>query len=1272
MLNSRHYSGVAWVTLVAVVVGFQPWVAMAATPARAGVAAPKPYMTIPAARSLPASPARQYNTIPMTPAKPPANPPVVITPPAVYKPPTPGSVLDIKANSRISTTTPVITPLPLPTATPLSYEQLRDAAVKAEKNAQKSQLLFNQKSAVTEANAATFMAAVKQSGFSDLLNQPESAPKTDPKAGRYEVSPPKATVVTDKIGDSGAEIEVVPCNQLLGIAILSTWAGQSFKTSDGKTFNSYKAAKDYVLKADVLKNPIQVGKTGKISQQSINEPYIQCLHIKDMSAQLGFPKKFADKIALDDPSGWESKLQNYYVVMQGYKDAAQGWMAAESHLDNQCAKMILEAEAKDPKLEGLAVDAYGFWLATKLRYYYLFDNPQPMLPNEASIFDNLQIQKIFQGLASGQVDTSGYRAFLSGLYSSANGLSALLRLDRAFGFAAGYASLLKAERKLTERVAQAAAAAKAAASKAANASSSGVTGQLNVANANLTGKGNTITSINATNQAPIQTQNAMALNPIPTLDADMAALSDRAVEVFYGLGIPILDRTKIYGSTPLWVFVTNYAHDMDKYFFALKDTSKSFVVKNGGFDIYDSVAGWHKMQIEWHMPVKTTPQDFFNVSYPTFAKTLTYPADGSCPHVSFKGSDLFDICQSYLAQYRFEDSYLAAHPLHEVLSRSAKEQDDLLNVKIHYWNEKDQKYYVDLPASAATPKFLMGVTNAFGVSAATMLAVRGGPPGVYKGDKAGNLLLDLGGWKQNASEFSTYVEKGLQADKAGGYPYGTFSKQMQNFSSVAFLFHPISVGFGTCSIYETLFSPYGPHVGSYIAKSPLGYSCIDYTYPLLMLYMPDQPSKKTATLFRGLRRLHQWVEDLVIPNALAYSVGISEESGGSGGGGGTVATVVALIAGFFGSGSGSSSGGGGGSSGAKSATEIAAQNDAAAEQAQQKQTQASVAEANKVAAGTKAIDKAIDLPNWYNGSNCASIQACVANIKAVNNNLQAFGTELSTSTFSVMTELGKDVSASNSFMQAAYLQHELQKIGETLLKSQEFQTMLGKAQANAEAIVQNPSWQDRLFQQSVVNGGSIIPGTVTPENYAEKEQQFKKLFSDANEVSSNSINHHVYPYFFGQDIQAANENGTIWVDVAKLADGYFSFMVSGNDLNAKLKAFEGFSSTQVSQSFENYVTAAFAHELAHNRGTILALMGLSPAGDAFHVQMGDADHASIFPNMSASTGIPISLYDGMKNGTYNGFTDPNKARSLLINDFHSLATRSVGTASTGGSGAPTQ
>lgn len=65
MLNCHRYRGVSWVTLVAVVVSFQPWIAMA------GTASTKRYTTIPAARSsapaarsAPSKSSQQVNTTP--------------------------------------------------------------------------------------------------------------------------------------------------------------------------------------------------------------------------------------------------------------------------------------------------------------------------------------------------------------------------------------------------------------------------------------------------------------------------------------------------------------------------------------------------------------------------------------------------------------------------------------------------------------------------------------------------------------------------------------------------------------------------------------------------------------------------------------------------------------------------------------------------------------------------------------------------------------------------------------------------------------------------------------------------------------------------------------------------------------------------------------------------------------------------------------------------------------------------------------------------------
>lgn len=775
--------------------------------------------------------------------------------------------MDIKANSRISTTTPVITSLPLPTTTPLSYEQLREAAVKAELNAQKSQLLANQATAAFEASAAIFISAVKQAGFSDLFNLPASTPKTADKAGFYEVS--KLAVakkgktqvgkVVDKYnaGVTDESMDVRPCNQILGI-ILPKWAGQPFKTSDGKAFNSYNAARDDVLKKDFLKNPIKVGTTGKVSQEGISDPYTKCLNIEDMSAQLGIPKKFADKIALDGADIWEPQLQKYYTAVQNYQDAVQDWLAYETHLSDLCANMILVAEAKDSKLEGVAIDAYGFWLATKLRYYYMFNSTKPMLPSEKSLFVDLKVQKIFQDWSKGSIDTSAYRAALTEMLTSAAGPSALRRLDTAFGFAAANAASLKTETTLTKRVAKAT-IAKAAADKAAAAksgpSASIATGPLNYGTTGLTGGAITNTSIAANNtvanKVPTRTTNPVMVNVTVTSDPEMAALSDRLLEAYYVLAVPVLDRTKKHGFTPTWVFITDFAYDMDKYFFALKDKSKSFAFKNGGFDIYDSVAGWHKMQVDWHLPY------------------------------GFKVRSQRDY---YPYGYEFFYSYTSDHPLYEVLSQSARAQDYWMtkkvdvrsNVAISLSQTKLQVEFSQYPALDVTPKYLLGITNAFGVSAATMLSAhsdatltidrlgftdsRGSDIKVIQKD-----FLNVEVWKQEIKYFFSYLEKGLKANKDQGNPNVVAAKEIKSFSSVAALFHPISVGFGNCSIYQTLFSPY---------HERLGYACGDYAAPLLELLRPVNPTTKTSAIFRVLRRMNRWFEDQIIPSALAQEAGI--------------------------------------------------------------------------------------------------------------------------------------------------------------------------------------------------------------------------------------------------------------------------------------------------------------------------------------------------------------------------------------------------------------
>lgn len=924
MLSNHRYRGVSWIVLLTMVFSFQPWVAMAGS------------------SSGPASPAtRQYTTIPSS------------TPAARSAAPN----LDTK---QILTTQTVITPLPLPTLTPMNYDQLREAAVKAELYALDAQYSYNLAAADFALQSSNIKSATQKAGYAGLLHPPLGTPVTGPRwKGFDEVSKLK---VRDSIIVTDNGINVQPCNQILGIT-LSSGGRSQYKTSNGEVFASYNAARDYVLKADLLKN-LKIGNTGVISKGMVGDAYYACLDIKEMSVDLDFSKTLIDKIALNDPITWQPVINEYFIAAAQYQEAAQTWQVAEAKLSDLIAKMILKAEASDPKLEGLAIDAYGFWIATKLRYHYMSGHAKSWLPSETAIFGKLQIQKIFQDYSNGKIDTGAYRTSLYDLFNSAVGPAPLLRLDRAFGFAAAYAASLKSQPTLTERVAQAAKVAadkKAAAEKAASSKP---------ANSSIWNLINTTTSGTSTNpsqgfnKGPSQTtalsasnQDQLQVPVLPPWDPMVSALSSRLTEVLFILAVPVLDRTKLYGVTPSWLFITNTAYPMDNYFFALKDQSKSAVVKNGGFDIYDKASGWHKMQIEWKTPSKRTPQDFINNKYPQLAKTMTYPADGSCPHVKmgnpYTGSkqvwDLFDECQAYLSQYRIADSYLAKDPAYKVLSQSTKLQDERLNEKIYYWSDKEQKNISDVPVSTVIPKFLMEVTNAFGINAAAMLSIHVKYPHiVQKADKSGNLLLDLRKWKNDAYDFSNYTEKAFQAEKAAGYPYVKSAAHVTNFSSIAFLFNPVSVGFGSCSIYETLLSPY---------NTQLGYSCIDYVRPLLEIY---KPSKKTSTLFRNLKRLNQWVADQIIPNANAEDIGITKsDDGGSGSGGGAAAIIIQMALDFFGYGSGGG-GGSGGSSGAKSATEIAKQNDAAAKQEQQKQTQESVAEAKQIETGQKAIEKTLE------------------------------------------------------------------------------------------------------------------------------------------------------------------------------------------------------------------------------------------------------------------------------------------------------------------------
>lgn len=847
MLSNHRYCGVSWVVLVTMVCSFQPWVAMAGS------------------SSGPASPAtRQYTTIPSS------------TPAARSAAP---NLVDTK---RIPTTQAVITP---PSIEQMNYDQLREAAVEAELNAQKAQILYNQAAAAYNMESSNIKAFAQKAGYAGLLHPPLSTPVTGPRwEGFDEVSNSQVRgglVVTD------GSIDVRPCNQILGIT-LPSWVGRKFfKTSDGKTFSSYSAAKDYVLKADLLKTPIQIGKTGQISQESIGNVYSACLDIEGMSANLDFSKKLIDKIALNDAVTWKPVIKEYSVATSKKQEAAQSWQSAGANLIDLTAKMILKAEVNDPKLEGLAIDAYGFLIASRLRYDYLTHYTSMPLSG-SGIFNNLVIQKLFQDLSKGgPIDTSAYRTALTELYNFKDNPNGLLRLDRAFGFAAVYAASLKSQLTLTERVAQAAkatadkaAADKAASSKAANSSAWNLIGAIRNATSTKPSQGfdkafSQTTTLAGANQAQLQVPTLPPSNPA------MAALSDRATEVFLMLVVPVLDHTKIYGVTPSWTFVTNTAYQMDNYFFALKDQSKSAVVKNGGFDIYDKAAGWHKMQIEWHPPANFDPdhKGVFLKLFPSGGgATEAGPGYGSSLYSAAGVSELKEGKHAYyiatptaggymlnpIPERYILGSYLAQSPLNEVLSFSAKEQK--------YWMSSTG--YDGTVVSKLLPKFLTGVTNAFGISAATMLAAHSNsiPPYFY-----GTGYPDLRPWKSKADIFSSYVAVGLQADKAGGYPNGTFSKQMQNFSSVAALFHPISVGFGTCSIYKTLFSPYNPH---------LGYSCTDYGYPLMILDMSDKSSKKTSTLFRDLKRLNHWVADQIIPNAHAESIGIekSTDSGGSSGG----------------------------------------------------------------------------------------------------------------------------------------------------------------------------------------------------------------------------------------------------------------------------------------------------------------------------------------------------------------------------------------------------
>lgn len=1259
MQSNRHYCGVAWVTLVAVVVGFQPWFAMAATPARAGAAAPSRYTTIPnqsappAARSSSAGPSRQYTTIPnaipsagpATPASrlPSANtlPITPITPPVAPPPAYPHSDSGLPLVEVVTTTA--------------TYEDLRVAAVKTELAAQQAQPLANQATSDFEYEAKIFMDAVQASGFTDLFNQPVSVLKTGSN-GFYEVSKMKVAKkgkskmgkVADK-NEAGGMMDVRPCNQILGIT-LPLWVGQPFKTKDGKTYYSYSAAKNAALNVAAFDAAfkLNIGKTGKVtsSKSQLGDTYNACLNIEDMSAEISLPKKIADKIALDDADIWAPKLQTYYTAVQNYQDAVQDWMAQESHLSDLCAKMILKAEAQDPKLEGLAMDAYGFWLATKVRYYFMFGSTKLILPN---IIAKLLLQNIFKDFSNGLADTSAYRAALTEIYKSATGLSDLRRLDTAFGFAASYAASLKTERKFTERVAQAAAAkayADKVASKKSAPSGSGAITLPDYSKPSPTGNGKATPMSSSADTVSIPTKNLEVQGlAIPEPDPAMVALSNRAVEVFYVLAVPILDVTKRDGFGALWAFITNFAFDMDKYYFALNDKSSSFTSKNDGIDIYDPIAGWHKMQIAWQAPVAKAQGPTETFLHPLPAKIEINPRYKYAP-----GSLNFAV-YSHQDQYIL-NGYLADHPLYEVLSQSAKEQKFWLNVKppVHFLTGPAISLNSKLSASELIPASLMGTTNAFGVSAATMLSAQS--DGTMAIAMAGVPFVeypDLEVWLNRVYGFSNYVKKGLQADKAAGYPNLVMAKQIQNFSSVAALFHPVSVGFGTCSIYNTLHSPYNPH---------LGYSCGDYGDPLIDLYMPNKAPSKTSAIFHWLRRMNLWIDDNIIPSAIAQDAGverIEDESGNQndGGAGGDIGTgfsdVMDFFATYFGNGGGPVS-----DPGANDGNANGNSNNGNADVIPNLPPLAP----NQVAAlaGMIGTPQSVirHLPSWYKGSMCEGLKVCLGNAYAARAVLGEYSAELSGSPFAAFSG---DTTTSNRVLQAAYLQNELFKIGNKIMGTPGFRAAFDKMQTNSWVTVSNANYQKVVFEQAIRAFHLVgVAGNI------EKLAEFREKFSDRVSASHIPI---LRGFDFTQPLNllAFNRGGVIQVNVSATAADFVQFMYPGSNANQVLNGLATASDASLLLSFENYFTAVKNHEFIHDVNIALLDMGLISEAVARSVAAGELEHGldGVISGVQRVTHIPI--YHGESDtSVFNG----DEARSLYLLSWDVIMQRFEH------SGAPTQ
>ncbi len=1234
VLRIHRHRGVAWVMLVSMVLwGFAPY-------ATAGTQGFSPNQF-----SHPPIRARQYITIPGN----------SVTPPVVSKPKITNAPIVIQKQP----------PLPLPpqatSDAPLNYDQLREAAVNAELAAQKSQLLANQATAAYETQLESFTSAIQQAGFTSMFDEPASTADTDTDADQgatksqkkwYKIKKKVAAnkiadnnkhldkvVDTDMAGGIAKDMDVRPCNQILGIQIVHQVGGTQFKTSDsGVQFPTYNAAKASII----AKTPIQIGKTGEVySASASGKNYNACMNIEAMSAQLDFPKKFANAIVLDDAGTWEPKVQAFYSASTKYIKDVHAWMADETTLSDLCAKMILKAEAEDPNLTGRAIDTYGFWLGTKMRYFYMADTTLPMLSSETSIFDGLQIEKIFQAFSKGEVDASTTQPYLSSLMgmltSEAAGPAALRRLDRAFGFAAAYAASLGSEQTLTKRVAEAGTANDIP--KPAAASGSPDPGQFDKAITKLSG-GNAWSG-----QFSISKQKNLTVE-LP--DPAMGVLSNELLTVFYVLGVSLEDFTKRDGFSPLWAFITNFPKQLDDYRFSMSDPSKSFVDMNKGFDILGP-SGWRKLRPDWQVPLKHAPED-----YPV----EVYPGVSYGQLVGGKeNTDWHPVAQPPKREYIL-NSYLSSQPLYEVLSQSARIQDFWLTHKVHIRIGIPEDKLVDVccqyPASSRIPKHLMEVTNAFGVSAATMLSAHSDstltvdtlgylapdPNPKKMSNNPGILItkdfLNMEAWKQEIKYFYSYLKKGLQANKDQGDPNVVVAKEIKNFSSVAALFNPISVGFGSCSIYQTLFSPY---------HKQLGYTCGDYAIPLLELLQPGKPTTKTSAIFRDLRRVNRWFEDLIIPSALAQEDGVDP-----------VEIIpdpaydldppqepvdmpnyeIDVYGGAWKP----------PSKNFKGSDPINNINPYFATQEPNVPTpngEMSVAEKIIVEADTKqvelaqkAIKKELGLPNEYKGVNCEGFHECAINVVEASSGFDS--SNYSGSPFDYGVKTAQAFTDNNSaYIKGLYLQNEVLNIAAKLINMPEYQVMFANAQADALATVENPIYI-RTFSNLAYKAYDVHPNV-----------KFRTAFEQELLKESKATSHLITLRDFAPNggEQAHNDKiGHIVVDVADSIQGYFGTMHGKN--GGDTYYLNNLSPEQITQTYQNYLTGTLVHEYNHNvamalyQTHMISLDRLVNAGEVL-------DHG-MNPVLANIFGLPIAS-TGASNPE---LTDYDKVRSLLFISWRSL------------------